>query len=160
MTYESLLVIYIEVSIAIVGFSGLIAALKSDSRDQWNLADRAAFRFLFAGGGLTAFFSALPLILVGAGIDVHTTWQVASYLLVCVVTIRGLTILWELRSNLEPRMASMFVVIFPAVFGAGLGGFYELGWPYVVFLTIFIGVGLVNFSTLVMRLVREKEGDV
>jgi putative intracellular protease/amidase len=78
MTAESLLTTYVQVGIAISGFSGIVVALGNRGRGEWSYHDRQLLYALLRSSGGCALLSAVPLILASAGLAEPTVWAASS----------------------------------------------------------------------------------
>ena len=78
MTAESLLVTYIQVGVAISGFSGIVVSLGNRGQGAWSYRERQLLYALLGTSGGCTMISALPLILAATGLAEPTVWSVSS----------------------------------------------------------------------------------
>ena len=78
MTAESLLTTYVEVGVAIAGFSGIVVSLGNRGRGEWSYHDRQLLYALLGSSGGCTLLSALPLILASTGLAEPTVWSASS----------------------------------------------------------------------------------
>ena len=67
-----------EIAVTLTGFSGLIAAFRSRSLDDWNPRDLLILWLILGLGGLAMLFALLPLPLFQAGLSATAVWHAAS----------------------------------------------------------------------------------
>ena len=68
MTAESLLITYVQVGVAISGFSGIVVSLGKRGRGEWSYHERQLLYTLLGTSGGCTLLSALPLVLASTGI--------------------------------------------------------------------------------------------
>ena len=78
MTAESLLITYIQIGVAISGFSGIVVSLGNRGRGEWSYRERQLLYVLLGISGGCTLLSALPLILASTGLAEPTVWSVSS----------------------------------------------------------------------------------
>ena len=78
MTAESLLTTYVQVGVAISGFSGIVVSLGNRGRGEWSYHDRELLYVLLVSSGGCTLVSALPLILASTGLAEPTVWSASS----------------------------------------------------------------------------------
>ena len=78
MTAESLLITYVQVAVAISGFSGIVVSLGKRGRGEWSYHERQLLYTLLGTSGGCALLSALPLVLASTGIAEPTVWSASS----------------------------------------------------------------------------------
>lgn len=93
MLWQSALESAIQVAIAIVGFSGIVAAVGRRGAGHWTPADQLLLRILLTSAGVGLVFAFLPFVLVDA-IEPDLAWRVASGLVavwtICITVYRRL----------------------------------------------------------------------
>ncbi len=72
------LLTFAEIAVTLTGFSGLIAAFRSRSLDEWNPRDLLILWLILGLGGLAMLFALLPLPLFQAGLSATSVWRTAS----------------------------------------------------------------------------------
>ena len=78
MTAESLLVTYIQVGVAISGFSGIVVSLGNRGQGAWSYRERSSYMLCSGQAAGALYYSALPLILASTGLAEPTVWSVSS----------------------------------------------------------------------------------
>jgi len=77
MAWESALDSVIEVAIALVGFSGIVAAVGRRGAGHWSPVDQLRLRVLLTGAGAALAFAFLPFLLIDV-IDASLVWRSCS----------------------------------------------------------------------------------
>ena len=77
MAWESALGSVIEVAIALVGFSGIVAAVGRRGAGHWSPLDQLRLRILLTAGGAALVFAFLPFLLIDV-IDSSLVWRICS----------------------------------------------------------------------------------
>jgi len=80
MAWESALGSVIEAAIALVGFSGFVAAVGRRGAGHWSPVDQVRLQILLTAGGAALSFAFLPFTMVDA-IDPSLVWRICSGLL-------------------------------------------------------------------------------
>ncbi len=80
MAWESALGSLIEVAIALVGFSGIVAAVGRRGAGHWSKIDQLRLRILLSAGGAALSFAFLPFTMIDA-IDPSLAWRLCSGML-------------------------------------------------------------------------------
>ena len=78
MTAESLLITYVQVGVAISGFSGIVVSLGNRGRGEWSYRERQLLYVLLGMSGGCTLLSALPLVLASTGLAEPTVWSASS----------------------------------------------------------------------------------
>ena len=78
MTAESLLITYVQIGVAISGFSGIVVSLGNRGRGEWSYRDRQLLYVLLGMSGGSTLLSALPLILASTRLAEPTVWSASS----------------------------------------------------------------------------------
>ena len=78
MTAESLLITYVQIGVAISGFSGIVVSLGNRGRGEWSYRERQLLYVLLGMSGGCTLLSALPLILASTGLAEPTVWSASS----------------------------------------------------------------------------------
>ena len=78
MTAESLLITYVQIGVAISGFSGIVVSLGNRGRGEWSHRDRQLLYALLGMSGGCTLLSALPLVLASTGLAEPTVWSASS----------------------------------------------------------------------------------
>ena len=72
MSTESFLSSIIEISIAIAGFAGIVAAIRHRDIASWAQAEQILLRMLLTASGMKISFALLPAVLSEAGVPEPT----------------------------------------------------------------------------------------
>ena len=78
MTAESLLITYVQIGVAISGFSGIVVSLGNRGRGEWSYHERQLLYVLLGMSGGCTLLSALPLVLASTGLAEPTVWSASS----------------------------------------------------------------------------------
>ena len=78
MTAESLLITYVQIGVAISGFSGIVVSLGNRGRGEWSYRERQLLYALLGMSGGCTLLSALPLVLASTGLAEPTVWSASS----------------------------------------------------------------------------------
>ena len=78
MTAESLLITYVQIGVAISGFSGIVISLGNRGRGERSHRDRQLLYALLGMSGGCTLLSALPLVLASTGLAEPTVWSASS----------------------------------------------------------------------------------
>ena len=78
MTAESLLITYVQIGVAISGFSGIVVSLGNRGRGEWSYRERQLLYVLLGMSGGCTLLSALPLVLASTGLAEPTVWSASS----------------------------------------------------------------------------------
>jgi hypothetical protein len=157
MTAESLLATYIQVGVAIAGFSGIVVAFGSRARGEWSYHDRQLLYALLGSSGGCALLSALPLVLASTGLAETTVWAASSG---CSVVLQlGLMVA---RARSVARDAGTLARerwVLAAAFGGGVACvavqlvncvWWGAAWPHLATLTWHLALSFVVFVRLVL----------
>ena len=156
MTAESLLITYVQIGVAISGFSGIVVSLGNRGRGEWSHRDRQLLYALLGMSGGCTLLSALPLVLASTGLAEPTVWSASS----------GCSVVWQLglmvaRARQVIRDADMLARerwMLAAGFGGGvvclaaqLVNCVWLGvaWPHLATITWHLAVSFIVFVRLV-----------
>jgi len=77
MAWESALGSLIEVAIALVGFSGIVAAVGRRGAGHWSPVDQLRLRVLLTAAGAALAFAFLPFLLIDV-MDPSLVWRICS----------------------------------------------------------------------------------
>jgi len=84
-----------EISIALAGFSGMVAALQRRAQDGLTERDRLALRQMLAWSALAFTFSLLPAALIDLGVSHERTLTTCSLLLGLLMLAFSFFVLWR-----------------------------------------------------------------
>ena len=109
MYWESALSSTVEVGIGLVGFSGIIAALRA-GRGTWSEADRLSLQILLGASGWAILFSLIPFVALDF-LPSGVAWNVLSFVYAAVfVSIASFRLL-EFRSRNLSKQAVARIVL-------------------------------------------------
>ena len=156
MTAESLLITYIQVGVAISGFSGIVVSLGKRGRGEWSNHERQLLYTLLGTSGGCALLSALPLVLASTGIAEPTVWSASSG---CSVVLQlGLMVV---RARQVVRDANTLARERWIVAGGFAGGvvclaaqlvncvWLGVAWPHLATITYYLALSFIVFVRLV-----------
>ena len=96
MEGESILQTTAEVSVALAGFTGVVAAF-GQRREQWSAADTVRFRVMLGTSLSALVFSILPIAVHHSGVEPSATWLISSSLLASHFVIMAVVNTRQLR---------------------------------------------------------------
>jgi len=158
MNVEDLLIIYIEVSIAIAGFSGIISALKKQDGSSWQKEDAVSFQFLLTASGFCAVLSAIPMVMTLAGLENIAIWRWSSLCILAVAVFAGGYRTYQFRTTPNFRAALTRVVFMTALILSNV--YLAVSWLYVTILTLLLAIIFITFTQLVVKFSSVNEEDV
>ena len=156
MTAESLLITYVQIGVAISGFSGIVVSLGNRGRGEWSHRDRQLLYALLAMSGGCTLLSALPLVLASTGLAEPTVWSASSG---CSVILQ--LVLMVVRARQVVRDADTLARERWVLAGAYVGGvvcvaaqlvnsvWLGVAWPHLVTITWYLAVSFIVFVRLV-----------
>ena len=150
MNPNDLLIIYVEVSIAIAGFGGIVAALKKQDSSAWGQEESIRFRFLLTASGASALFCAIPMILAIGEIAEPMNWQISSGVVALVGTIAGSFRSYQLRGTLASKFALAQTILM--VTFALVSMYIGLAVLFIALVTCFLMIVFATFVNLVLKL--------
>jgi hypothetical protein len=164
MQGSDVLTVIAEISVALVGFSGIVVALRQAGLDSWPDHERLRFRNMLEIATYSVLFSLLPFLPHHLGVSGETTWSFCSFsLAVGLGTYIGLTRV-RMRAHVRQRLSAAWLHVYTwgtvavctlVLIGAlGLLGRPQLG----IYL---VGLGWMLFMSLsvFMRLVLAPKND-
>jgi len=156
MTAESLLITYVQIGVAISGFSGIVVSLGNRGRGEWSHRDRQLLYALLTMSGGCTLLSALPLVLASTGLAEPTVWSTSS---ACSVILQlGLMLN---RARQVVRDADTLARERWVLAGAYAGGvvcvaaqlmncvWLGVAWPHLATITWYLVVSFIVFVRLV-----------
>ena len=158
MNVEDLLIIYIEVSIAIAGFSGIISALKKQDGSSWQREDAVSFQFLLTASGFCAVLSTMPMVLTLAGLEDVAIWRWSSLSILAVAVFAGGYRTYQFRATSNFRTALVRVVFMTTLILCNV--YFAVSWLYVTILTLLLAIIFTTFAQLVLKFSSANEEDV
>jgi hypothetical protein len=76
---------FAEIAVTLAGFSGLIAAFRGQSLDEWHPRDLLILWLILGLGGLAMLFALLPFPLFQAGLSDSAVWRASSLAFLCLL---------------------------------------------------------------------------
>ena len=156
MTAESLLITYVQIGVAISGFSGIVVSLGNRGRGEWSYRERQLLYVLLGMSGGCTLLSALPLILASTGLAEPTVWSASSG---CSVVLQlGLMVARARQVVRDADMLARERWMLAGGFGGGvvclaaqLVNCVWLGvaWPHLATITWHLAVSFIVFVRLV-----------
>ena len=156
MTAESLLITYVQIGVAISGFSGIVVSLGNRGRGEWSHRDRQLLYALLGMSGGCTLLSALPLVLASTGLAEPTVWSASSG---CSVILQ--LVLMVVRARQVGRDADTLARERWVLAGAYAGGvvcvaaqlvncvWLGVAWPHLATITFYLAVSFIVFVRLV-----------
>ncbi len=156
MQPEDLLATLVEFSVAVAGFTGVVAALSPRRPSDWSQRQRGFFSALLGSTAISAGVSILAMVLLSSPVSTATAWTAASgthmVSLVGVIALRSR----EARSpgagfnatSLAILVAVVGLLTAQAVNTIAL----HAGWLCVAALSIYAFLALIYFIVLVREL--------
>ncbi len=153
MYWESALSSSIEIGIALMGFSGIVAALHSRSDQEWSPDSQNYLEILLAASGNAIVFSMLPFIFLGQFEHLDTGWRVFSATfattLIAVFVFRSVRVR-RIGATMSP-LVSIFIVV-AAVLVAFNAFYVGEAWLYLLSVGVYLGIAMVSFTLLLFNL--------
>ncbi len=156
---QETLAIFAEVSVALVGFSGIVMAFSGRSVQSFNRLELRRLNNLFILGGMGIIFSLSVMACLHLDLgDAASLWQGAS-LVLCLFTIPWLA--WDLlqvtrleeqqRSEVNNLLLGVFDVTALLVILLNVANIFVLkqDWPFFVALVLIVTGALQQFILLV-----------
>jgi len=157
MQPEDFLSLVVEVSITIVGFSGIVIVLGRRAMGEWSSKDLAQFRALLVTSITPIAFSGLGLFLLTTEIPLNAIWRVCSLFFVASYFIQATIGIRRAKNLLKDDIdkGRVFVLLSGATLLALLGlvnaVVFAAFWPLALTLLWLIGVSIFNFVELLWR---------
>jgi hypothetical protein len=171
MTASDALTTIAEVAVALVGFSGLVAALLGRAAGTWDTRDVAAFWQIIGFSAAALLFALLPFPLHFLGLSeaavwlwlsavlavLSLAWALAALLVPVRLARRGLTMRFPRGSRVVPLFAfALSLVLFlnsaDLLISRGPG-------VYLLALTSYLAMSLLYFGGLIHLAIRRKQSD-
>jgi hypothetical protein len=150
-----------ELAVAVLGFSGVVAALGPRASGEWSNLDRVRFRGMVRIAVFVLVLSLLPFPLENAGLSAAQVWGWSSGIgfLLCVLALVSLQVhslsprsLWSNPgvSRFALAYAGAALLAAPIILGLNAAGvvLQRTATPYVVALLLLFGVSLAFFLRL------------
>lgn len=160
MLAENILIAIAEISVALLGFTGIIAAFRQPAIATWPPLIAYRFRFMCWNAFSSMSFALAPFLVHNSPIGSEFTWQIAS----AVYALVGLFLVWrtatgarilpsESRKNLSGGWMLMYQLGTSAMVLLLLTNSFSVFFPSGPFLYLFaLGMQLFIASSLFVRL--------
>jgi hypothetical protein len=156
MQPEDLLPTLIELSVAVAGFSGVVAALSPHGPSKWSPIQRALFSALLGGTAISVGVALIGMVLLAAPIETNTAWACTSAVhLICLVGIIILRVREHRTSDAAISAISLPILVavcLTAIAQAANAVLVQAGWLCVAALSLYAFLGLSYFVILVRQL--------
>ena len=161
MTHGELLQTLAELSITLVGFTGIVAVLGRRGEGEWSRIERAQLESLLSAGFCGVVFALAPLVVASAELEEPTIWR-AGNAVAGVAHLVGASWYWirigprRVLGRALQRFTTAAVPIPAALIlaqrAAGVGFLAALGpFFYLATLLWWLIVGVVQFIFLLIR---------
>jgi hypothetical protein len=156
MQPEEILPTLVELSVAVAGFSGVVAALSARGPSEWTVVQRGFFSALLGSTAISTGVAVLAMVLLSAPVAETAVWAVASsahlFFLVAIIAIRSREIL-AVRSEVHPASIAILAAILSiAAAQAANAAVLRAGWLCVAALGLYSILGFIYFVILVRQL--------
>jgi hypothetical protein len=156
MQPSELLSTLVEFSVAVAGFTGVVAALSPRQLSEWTEIQRGFFSALLGSTAISAGVSILAMVMLSAPVSASTAWSATSsvhlVLLLVVLAIRSR----EFRSadsGLHPASILVLLAVCGLVFLQAINAvLVHAGWLCVAGLGAYAFLSLLYFVVLVRQL--------
>ena len=156
MVADDILSTIVEFSVAVAGFSGIVAALAPSRPSQWPLVAQTLFTALLFSTAISASVSLLAMVLLASPVSPATAWATAS-------AVHGsiLLVVAALRTRQNRRSGAGIppgtAVVFTAMLGIAAtqlanASQFQLAWVCVGCLALYAAMGFAYFVLLVMSI--------
>jgi hypothetical protein len=150
---DDILSTIVEFSVAVAGFSGIVAALALSRPSQWPFVSQALFTALLFSTAISASVSLFAMVLLASPVSPATAWATASVahgvILLGVIALRtrqGRGSGVEITS----RVAVVFAVMLGIASTQSVNAFrFQLAWVCVGCLSLYAAMGFGYFLLLV-----------
>ncbi|MBW2292906.1 MAG: hypothetical protein JRG89_19555 [Deltaproteobacteria bacterium] len=144
----------IEVSIAMVGFAGIVAAVGRRGAGDWNPLDQLRLRILLTAGGVAGAFAFFPFVLLDTGLAPELCWRIGTGVMALwFIGIRIYRQRQATRMGLTPFMPLPFFLIvhLPIIMALAINTIW-LGdsWPYVLGVVLQLFTAFITFVRLLL----------
>ena len=163
---ESLLTLA-EIAVTLAGFSGLVAAFRSRSLDEWHPRDLLILWLILGLGGLAMLFALLPLPLFQAGLGSSAVWRAASlvFLVFLLLAIAGALTASDRVARAghpvrTPRVNAVAISIggFSAAALAANGVLLTQAWLYSLVLILLLSLSFLYLATFIFNVQSQRGG--
>lgn len=152
MVADDILSTIVEFSVAVAGFSGIVAALAPSRSSQWPFVSQALFTALLFSTAISASVSLLAMVLLASPVSPATAWATSSavhgVILVGVVAFR---MRQSRRADvgITPRVVVFVMMLAIASAQLANASRFQLGWVCVGCLSLYAAMGFAYFVLLV-----------
>jgi hypothetical protein len=159
--WEQALAGFIEVAIAIAGFSGLVAVFGQRSDDIWRATDQLRLRVLLTASASALLFSAAPFIVLDAGVPEATFWRMGSgaqsawVISIAIYRLRRVKVSGV--SSVMPMKIIVPLILLVLLAQIANAARYGLSWVYVVGVAFQLAVAFGAFTGLLLDLWKDDE---
>ena len=156
MQPSELLSTLVEFSVAVAGFTGVVAALSPRRLSEWTEIQRTFFSALLGSTAISAGVSILAMVMLSAPVSASAAWSATSsvhlLLLLAVLVIRSR----EIRpagSGANPASILILLAVCALVLVQGINAvLVHAGWLCVAGLSAYAFLSLLYFVVLVRQL--------
>jgi hypothetical protein len=158
---ESILGVYAQLAVLIVGLSGVIGVTGHRAAGDWQIADYSRFWTMMASGFALLFQAIFPIILLYFSLASHIVWvwsSVAAALIVCGQLYWRRWALYK-SAHLDPRFSvflwwfnttlqiAVIVILILNAVGLGFKGAFA---PYLLAMSLVLAQSCMNFVRLLI----------
>ncbi len=155
--WESALSSAIEVSIAIAGFSGIIAVFGRRNVEGWGIEEKLRMQILLTASAAAGLFSFLPFVLFEGGLEAEASWRIGSG--TQCIWLLGISIYRSRQASIAGASSVVGIgnFMFPIFITNLLGQLVNTAivaeaWLYLVGVLFQVTVGFTAFTTLLLGL--------
>ena len=156
MQSEDLLPTLVELSVAVAGFSGVVAALSPHGPSKWSPLQRGLFSALLGGTAISVGVALIAMVLLAAPIATNIAWAWTSAVhLICLLGIIRLRVRERLTSDAAVPSISLPILVavfLTAIVQAANAVWVQAGWLCIAALGLYAFLGLSYFVILVRQL--------
>ena len=152
MQHEDIFLAMAQIAVALIGFTGIVAALQKRDRTSWTPLDILRLRTLVEPGLLALFASFLPLILQLIVADPDIMWRVSNGLFF-LMTIYAYVFFFLRAARSELSMVQRILVVVSMgptalLLASAMGMFSGHVFAFALGLWTALGVSAYNFMLL------------
>ena len=150
MLSQDFLQTYSEIAIAIVGFSGVVVALKGSAASE---KQKITLSMLILFGAVALVMGILPLIILEAGVDTNYIWRGLSAFIVLSQVVAGnirRIQAKKLGTELSNLGGAGFIpIMYTSIIVAAANTYFGLFWLYMANLLLVLLAAIAIFRNLV-----------
>lgn len=160
------LLTFAEIAVTLAGFSGLVAAFRRQSLEEWHPRDLLILWLILGLGGLAMLFALLPFPLFQARLAASAVWRAASlaFLFLLLVGIVGAVCASGRLARAghpvrTPRVNAVAISVggVSAAALAANGAFFTQPWIYSSVLILLLSLSFLYLATFVFNV--QSQGD-